>query len=178
MIVYLTGFMGCGKSSVGLVAAGMAGYGFMDTDRMVERMAGKSIDAIFAEEGESLFRELETEALRMAAGFADTVVATGGGAPCSATNIGIMQDSGKVVYLHASPELLLENLLISGSRNRPKIAGLDRDGLREYIGVALAGRESFYRSADYIVECDGRGDGEIAAEILRCTGLAACHAER
>ena len=77
MTIYLTGFMGCGKSSTGRRVARALGYTFADTDRLVEETAGKSIARIFAEEGETVFRQLETEALVAIPQEGNTVVATG-----------------------------------------------------------------------------------------------------
>ena len=84
MTIYLTGFMGCGKSSTGRRVARALGYTFADTDCLVEETAGKSIARIFAEEGETVFRQLETEALAAIPQEGNTVVATG--AACRAAN--------------------------------------------------------------------------------------------
>ena len=91
MTIYLTGFMGCGKSSTGRRVARALGYTFADTDCLVEETAGKSIARIFAEEGETVFRQLETEALVAIPQEGNTVVATGGGLPCSERNLSLMR---------------------------------------------------------------------------------------
>lgn len=133
MTVYLIGFMGCGKSSTGRRVARALGYAFADTDRLVEEAAGKSIARIFAEEGEAAFRQLETEVLAAIAQDADTVVATGGGLPCNERNLTLMRERGRIVYLSRSQERLVQILLACRRDRRPRIAGLDEAGIREYF---------------------------------------------
>jgi shikimate kinase len=78
-LIYLVGFMGCGKSEVGPRVAAELGWEFEDTDRMVEAIEGKTVEAIFADSGEPRFREKERKALDLVSRRAELVVATGGG---------------------------------------------------------------------------------------------------
>ncbi len=165
MTVYLIGFMGCGKSSTGRRLARMLGYAFADTDRLVEEAAGKSIARIFAEEGEAAFRLYETEALAAIPQARDTIVATGGGLPCNERNLSLMKECGRLVYLSASQERLIRTLLACRRDRRPRIAGLDESGIREYVRTTLPGRERFYAQADLTVTCDGKSNERITAEI-------------
>lgn len=172
MVVYLTGFMGCGKSSVGRRLARALGYAFADTDHLVEETAGKGIAAIFAEDGEAAFRRIEREVLQRTADMNRTVVATGGGMPCGEGNVEFMNAHGAVFYLKSSVGRLVGNLLAGDRSRRPKIAGLGNEELCEYVRTTLAAREERYAKAAFTVECDGRSDYGIVAEI------AACVAER
>ncbi len=166
MTIYLTGFMGCGKSSTGRRVARALGYTFADTDCLVEETAGKSIARIFAEEGETVFRQLETEALVAIPQEGNTVVATGGGLPCSERNLSLMRQRGRIVYLASSQERLVHILLACRRDRRPRIAGLDEAGIREYVRTTLAQRESYYAQADRTVICDGMDSRHIADEII------------
>ena len=166
MTIYLTGFMGCGKSSTGRRVARALGYAFADTDSLVEEAAGKSIARIFSEEGETTFRQLETEALAAILQEHDTIFATGGGLPCSERNLSLMRQRGRIVYLASSRERLVHILLACRRDRRPRIAGLDEAGIREYVHTTLAQRESYYSQADRTVICDGRDNRRIADEII------------
>ena len=166
MTIYLTGFMGCGKSSTGRRVARALGYTFADTDCLVEETAGKSIARIFAEEGETVFRQLEAEALAAIPQEGNTVVATGGGLPCSERNLSLMRQRGRIVYLASSQERLVHILLACRRDRRPRIAGLDEAGIREYVRTTLAQRESYYAQADRTVICDGMDSRHIADEII------------
>ena len=160
MTIYLTGFMGCGKSSTGRRVARALGYTFADTDCLVEETAGKSIARIFAEEGETVFRQLETEALAAIPQEGNTVL------PCSERNLSLMRQRGRIVYLASSQERLVHILLACRRDRRPRIAGLDEAGIREYVRTALAQRESYYAQADRTVICDGMDTRHIADEII------------
>ena len=108
--IYLTGFSGTGKSTVGNVLAIMTGKDFVDVDLVIEEIEGKSIRDIFALKGEEYFRSVETECLREVSTRSETIVSTGGGVPVSLQNIEIMEDSGAIVWLKATPETILTRL--------------------------------------------------------------------
>src|SRR5687767_14034703 len=85
--IALLGFMGTGKSTVGQLVAGMLGFRFVDTDEMIEGMAGKRIADIFAAEGEARFREHERAVVKELEGYTDSVISTGGGLVTNAENL-------------------------------------------------------------------------------------------
>lgn len=107
--LYLVGMMGAGKSAVGRPLADALGYTFIDADDTLERVAGRSIPEVFAEDGEEGFRLLETQVLNQIACIQRLVVATGGGVVTRAENWGHMRQ-GVVVWLDAPAELLLTRL--------------------------------------------------------------------
>lgn len=90
MKIYLIGYMGCGKSTLGRRLAQHTGLQFIDMDHYIEMRNYKTVPQIFAEEGEDVFRQKERNALEELAEFTDTIVATGGGAPCFFNNMELM----------------------------------------------------------------------------------------
>lgn len=177
MIIFLVGFMGCGKSTLGRKAAAAAGLGFADTDIMVEEAAGKTIAEIFMQEGEAAFRRAESESLRKLCRFGQSsggnlIVATGGGAPCNDENISMMIRSGIVVYLATPPDKLFGQLK-DERHKRPKIADLDDGELMEFIKTSLAFREQYYSQAAITIDCNGISDEEIVQQIIAAAGTMA-----
>ena len=159
--LYLVGMMGSGKSSVGRPLAAALGYRFLDADSSVEQVAGRSIAEIFASEGESGFRELESAVLNQIASWHSLVVATGGGAVTRKTNWGHMQQ-GIVVWLDAPDELLLERLAADPTP-RPLMQSPDPGARLENL---LAERRPLYSQADLRIVQDGRSPELVAQQIL------------
>jgi shikimate kinase len=159
--LYLVGMMGSGKSSVGRPLAAALGYRFLDADSSVEQVAGRSIAEIFASEGESGFRELESAVLNQIASWHSLVVATGGGAVTRKTNWGHMQQ-GIVVWLDAPDELLLERLAADPTP-RPLMQSPD-PGAR--LTSLLDERRPLYSQADLRIVQDGRSPELVAQQIL------------
>ena len=166
MILYLIGYMGCGKSSIGRRAAKAVGVAFLDTDDMVEMECGMTVAEIFAREGELFFRERERVVLEKIAGRQDSViVATGGGMPCHGDNMTLMNESGRTVYLRFAPEKLVGR--IGGGRSkRPLLSGMDGEQMQAFIKRSLEEREEYYMCAGAVVECDGLSDEKICALIV------------
>lgn len=160
--VILTGFMGSGKSSVGRLLARRLGLPFIDLDEVIVESAGKTINAIFAEEGEPAFRALEGACLERVLEGGRGVIATGGGAVVAERNRRLMTRLGVVVNLKASLPQLLERL--SGSADRPLYAG---ERPEERLRRLLEEREQFYAAADIRIDTDGKSVEDVAAEILR-----------
>ena len=106
MLLFLIGYMGCGKSSIGRPLAKRLGLKFVDMDTEIERRCGVSVQQFFADRGEEAFRRLERELLRELTSAEDTVVATGGGVPCFFDNMELMNGAGVTVYFKLAPEKL------------------------------------------------------------------------
>jgi shikimate kinase len=167
--VLLVGMTGSGKSTVaGLVAAGLRRPSF-DTDEEVERATGKTVEAIFREDGEAAFRGEESRALAAAAGTADpAVIAVAGGAVLDAGNRRLIERAGTVVWLRAGTETLIERLGDGGGR--PLLAGDPPAALRELARV----RSPLYGAlADLVVDVDGRSPGDVAALVVEAVAGAA-----
>lgn len=152
-LIFLIGFMGAGKSTLGRKMAAQGRYDFIDLDDFITEIAGQSIPEIFAQKGETIFRGIETEALRRIAPLSnkDLVIACGGGAPCFGNNLAIMKSKGTVVYLKPGIEELTRRLLPEQA-GRPLIRDIAPEHLQNHIYNMLNGREAFYMQADYILE--------------------------
>ena len=159
--LYLVGMMGAGKSSVGRPLAQALGYRFIDADAVVEQAAGQSIADIFASEGESGFRALETTVLDRLASWHSLVVATGGGVVGRPENWGHLRQ-GVVIWLDAPEELLLQRLRADPTP-RPLLADADPAGR---LAALLAARRPLYAQADLRVPQGGESPEEVAARVL------------
>lgn len=164
--IFLIGFMGSGKTSVGKKLAELLHLSFIDLDDRVVQMESASIAEIFATHGEDHFRVKEAEALRSSADGDQFVLASGGGTPCFHGNMQWMNEHGITIYLRASPELLLLRLKDEAD-HRPLLRGKSEEELRTFIRGRLQQRESFYVRAQHTIETDGHSPSEIAAEILK-----------
>jgi len=146
MRIYLLGFMGCGKSTLGRKLAEYTGLQFIDMDNYIEERNCKTVPQIFATEGESEFRKKERKALEELSEFSDVIIATGGGAPCFFDNMELMNKTGKTVYLNIAPEILAKRLMDSKT-DRPLIKGKSSEELIEFIHETLDKRNKFYQKA-------------------------------
>ena len=153
MKIYLIGYMGCGKSTLGRKLSQHAKLQFIDMDHYIEKRNCRTIQQIFAEEGEAEFRKKEQKALLELSEFTNVIVATGGGAPCFFNNMELMNQTGKTIYLNIKPETLAARLLKSKT-NRPLIKGKSRDELIAFIDETLKKRNEFYKQAQYQITED------------------------
>lgn len=145
--VFLIGYMGCGKTTVGKKLAARMHLPFMDLDAEVERVAGMTIPQIFRTQGEAAFRDLERSTLEgIASQVGSFILSTGGGTPCLGSNMDLMLRSGIVVYLQLSPNVLAARLLHNKAR-RPLVAYIPDGELPTFIAQHLAEREPWYHRA-------------------------------
>ena len=149
--LFLWGFMGSGKSTIGRTLATYWQIPFYDTDAMVEAYTGISIAQLFAEKGEATFRNYEQEILHAIPLAAASVVATGGGLPCYADNAHWMCNNGLTLYLHEAPHRLAQRLEQESDR-RPLLQQRKGSDLLEYITSLLAERTPIYLTADYALD--------------------------
>jgi shikimate kinase len=167
--VFLCGFSGAGKSETGRILAGRLGLEFLDTDDAVEGELGMSIPDAFDRLGETEFRAVEREVIRVAGRSGVRVIALGGGAVAESENLAYIKRHGLVVYLQVSPETAL--IRLRNSHYRPKLGGTpsgtanSMDDLRAAIVSLMAEREPFYRRADICIDTEGKSPAEVAAEI-------------
>jgi shikimate kinase len=164
MIIYLIGFMGVGKSTIGKALARKTRMRYIDTDRAIERKYGLFIPHIFEFEGEEAFREKEHDTLLELAALNNIIISAGGGTPCFYDNVEIMKHSGLVVYLKASVGFLLARLQKSRSK-RPILQGKSDIELLEYIKSELPAREKYYSQAHLIIPAKNPDIGMIWSEI-------------
>lgn len=144
--IYLIGYMGCGKTTLGRAVARRVSMPLIDLDEYIEQREGLTVKQIFEKHGESYFRKAERDSLLEVSRMTDVIVATGGGTPCQPGLLDIMLDSGTAVYLEA-PLDILHRRLLAGRATRPLIAGLDDNALREFIIQALEARCPYYTRA-------------------------------
>lgn len=166
--IFLIGYMGCGKSTLGRKLARRLGVPFRDTDALVEACEGAAVADIFRYEGEKRFRELEREAVRRAtADGAVCVVSTGGGLPAWRDNMDLLNQAGHTVYLRRTAGDIARRLSPYGRRKRPRLAGLDDAELIGFMSDDMARREPFYAAARTVIDCAGLSDEEVVDAILR-----------
>ncbi len=156
--IFLVGFMGAGKTTVGRVLARRLKYDLFDLDQLIEARAGKTISEIFAERGEPEFRRLEREAIRSYSELKHAVIALGGGAYVSEENRRVLRAAGKTVWLDCPLEVCLRR--IGADKTRP-LAG-DPDQMAEL----LEARRAAYAKADYVLTTAELTAEEIAVEII------------
>jgi shikimate kinase len=161
MRIYLIGFMGCGKSTLGKKMADLMNLSFIDLDKYIEERNFKAIPLIFAEEGEQAFREKERNALMEVSQFENVIIGTGGGAPCFFNNMELMNRTGVTVYISPDTETLADR--ISHSRTeRPLVAGKSREELLTFIDHTLEKRNPFYCQSKIILS----GQNNLSAKHL------------
>lgn len=149
--IFLIGFMGSGKSTIGRKLAARLNWSFIDLDQKIEEMTGSKISDIFLTEGEAWFRDVEARLLKSLDTEKNTVISTGGGTPCSGDNMDYMLETGITVYLKLTPEQL-KGRLAGSPGNRPLIKGLETEALGNYISVKLSEREKYYSKAKITVD--------------------------
>jgi shikimate kinase len=163
--IWLTGFMGTGKSRIARPLATALDWAAIDIDSMIEREAHDSIAHIFKTGGEGAFRALESQVVESVAKTPHAVIATGGGTILTASNREAMRRDGFIVCLDARPETIAKRILESGAHvsERPLIAG---DDPLAKIRELKEQREILYRQADLLVETDDLSPDEVTHRIL------------
>ncbi len=150
--VFLMGFMGAGKTTLGKALAKDLGVSFIDLDQYIESRFMKSVTQIFASRGEQGFREIESRLLREVGEFDDVIVSCGGSTPLIGDNMEYMLQHGQTVYLKCNNDTLLRRLKAARSQ-RPLIASKNDQELALFIESETARREPGYLKAEYI--CPG-----------------------
>lgn len=155
--IFLIGYMGAGKTTVGRLLARRMGLSFIDLDCYIENRYQKSVSRLFAERGENGFREIERALLREVGEFENVLVATGGGAPCFYDNMDFMNGCGTTVYLKV-PVAELAVRLEKAKQSRPLVKDKSREELCGFIAGALEKREPFYGRAACIFDAGKMND--------------------
>lgn len=145
--IFLIGYMGAGKTTLGKALAQEMGLQFIDLDDFIIGRQHKTIREIFAEVGEDGFRKIERKALEEVAAFENVVISLGGGTPCFFDNMEVVRRAGRSVYLKPDEAVLLQRL-IHGKHKRPLLADKDDDEILAFIREQLAWREPYYLQAE------------------------------
>ena len=147
--IYLMGFMGCGKTTVGKLLSEFIDWPFIDVDEIIAKESSLSIPEIFEKKGEAHFRKLEKSMIRKIAQKKGYVVALGGGAVVDHENWEMISTSGITVNLSYPPEIIAKRL--EGETNRPLVDNIHRDTRLSHISNLMKKREPFYKRADLIL---------------------------
>lgn len=161
--IALIGFMAAGKTTVGEALARTLGWQFIETDKLIEENTGKTIPRIFKEDGEIAFRDKEIEAVKKAATSNKAVISCGGGVIVNQINIDRLRESSLIVYLWATPPVLMGRLERS-KVERPLLKGVDRT---QDIDRLFKFRKPFYeRAADLKVDASKNNAEAVAERII------------
>jgi shikimate kinase len=169
-LVFLAGFMGSGKSTIGPILANALGWDFIDIDKNIEQKTDQRIVDIFAAKGEQAFRALEQETLRDLLSRNECVVSLGGGTLTNDENFELIRKNGVIVYLQLSPEKILER--VRYKTDRPMLKNnvgnpLTGEELERRIDNLLEQREQYYRKADIVISADSLKVGTTVDAIVK-----------
>ncbi len=169
--IALIGFMATGKTIIGKELVKQLGndYQFIETDQMVVKMAGKSINKIFKEEGELIFRRYEKDACKNASNLKKTVVSCGGGVILNEKNIRNLKKKCYIILLTATTDEIYNRIMRNGKKKRPLV---DKENPKKEIENILQYREPLYRSvADITIDTTNKEIIEIVHEIITKTKI-------
>ena len=147
--IFLTGYMGAGKTTVGKELAERTGLSFIDLDVFIEERYHRTVSRLFAEYGEDKFIDIERRLLHEVAEFEDIIISTGGGTPCFFDNMEFMNAAGKTVYLQVSVDELAARLETC-RHTRPVLQNRTGEELKSFITDSLQKRLPFYEKAQMI----------------------------
>jgi len=163
MNIVLIGFMGVGKTAVGQKLAQQLNLSYLDTDDLIEKTEGSSINEIFVKKGEPYFRQLETEVLKTLQDYDKFVISTGGGIVLREENVRILKEIGPLILLWAEPMVVYER--VKAESHRPLLNVPDP---QEEIHKILAVRKPLYqRAADFTVDTSSLKVEEAVKEIMQ-----------
>lgn len=160
--IILTGFMGCGKTTVGRKLAHALNYDFADTDHLIEERRGMTVQKIFATEGEKAFREMESDIARELGGREGLVISTGGGMMLNPQNVAALSVNGRVFCLVATPEEIFKRISRNKNAKRPLLD--TPDPLKRIIEL-INEREKSYRQFIQI-DTSGKSLQEITQHLI------------
>jgi shikimate kinase len=161
--IFLVGFMGAGKTTVGQALANHLKRDFFDLDRVIEQQTGKSVQQIFSEQGEPEFRRIERQAIESCRELKNAVVALGGGAYLAEENRKALRETGVTIWLDCPLEICFER--VRGDGSRPLL------GSEDEMKTLLDKRRPAYALADYVVQTGALSPDEIALEISQLFSL-------
>jgi len=166
MTIFLIGFMGSGKTSIGKLLAGKMGKQFIDLDEEIEKESQRSIAALFEELGEDKFREIENSVLNKIIQTNECIIATGGGTPCFLNNNEIINKTGTSIYLKTSAENILSRLRSTIS-SRPLLKNIATGQLEEEIKKMIGLRKQYYEKANIVIDTDELNEQGTVELILK-----------
>ncbi|WP_071147466.1 shikimate kinase [Bacteroides ihuae] len=169
--IFLTGYMGAGKTTLGKAFARKNNLSFIDLDWYLEGHFHKTVQELFVEYSETGFRELERNMLHEVAAFENVVISTGGGTPCFFDNMEFMNGCGQTVFLNVNPDVLFHRLRVA-KQQRPILQGKKDQELILFITEALEKRAPFYTQAQYVFNADElENSKQIESSVLHLEKL-------
>ena len=162
--IFLIGFMGAGKTTIGKELASLMRLSFVDLDFFIENRYHKTIRQIFEEKGEGAFRDMEQKALQEVAEFEDVVISTGGGTPCFHQNMLFMNEKGTTVYLKVSIAELIQRISLNKS-SRPVLKGYSDNGLKLFVEEIMAKRSPVYEQAQIIFHTEAQDISVLCKQL-------------
>jgi shikimate kinase len=155
MKIYLIGLPGCGKSTLGRQLSKKLNISFIDLDLAIEQRERRAIKEIFKQMGEDYFRKIESDTLKkMSEGLPDFVMATGGGAPVFFDNMKYMNSFGQTVFLDVPARIIKDRILGADKEERPLLARLAPDELKDQIEFLRSQRIRFYNQATLTISAE------------------------
>ena len=165
--IFLIGYMGAGKTTLGKAFARAMGLTFVDLDWYIEERYHKTVRQIFEERGEDGFRELEKRMLHETGEFEDVVISVGGGTPCFFDNMDYMNSVGQTVFLDVDVKVLFRRLKVA-KQQRPLLANKTDEELMTFIVEALQKRLPFYSKAKYVFNGERLEDRRQIQQSVEC----------
>jgi shikimate kinase len=162
--IFLIGFMGSGKSTIGALLAERLELPFLDSDKEIEKKAGKIISAIFSEDGEGTFRQMELDFLKELNAISPSVIAVGGGLPMLDGALELLHESGLVIYLNTSLLTLIKRLR-EEKQNRPLLKDLSDSEFHPFVEALLSERVHFYKQAKLIMPNERNNPNELVEKL-------------
>ncbi|MFR9649110.1 MAG: shikimate kinase [Rikenellaceae bacterium] len=173
MLIFLVGYMGCGKSTIGRKLSKKLSMPLFDMDKVIEEREGMPVVEIFAQKGEQEFREMERELLsELIEQGESAIISTGGGLPLWFDNMERMNGAGTAVYLSRSVDNIISRMSQRGRDKRPRIRGLNDEELKEFMESDLSTRLPFYNKASFVIDAESLADKKIVKLIIKKAGLA------
>lgn len=163
MRIYLVGMPGSGKTTLSKELSSLISFPFVDLDTILEEREGKTIPEIFSEKGEAFFREVEKEIVHTYLPE-ETIIATGGGAPCFFDNMDFMLKNGVVIFVDVHEDQLIERVW-SEHGSRPLLAQQKKEEMYNAIKSKRIDRLPFYTQAQYVINAEKKSPIVIAKEI-------------
>ncbi len=168
--LFLTGFMGSGKSTIGPILANTIGWDFYDLDKLIEGKIGMRVSEIFEKFGEKYFRQAEKETLNELLNKEKVIISLGGGTIVDAENLNSIKKAGKLIYLKASPGIVYERIRFK--RDRPVLnlngtINLNKNEFISKVSKLMDTRIEFYEQADFIIDTEKFSIGLIVDRIAK-----------
>jgi len=161
-MIFIIGFMGVGKSTIGKQLALQMNVNFVDVDKEIELSEETSIAEIFNERGEEYFREIESRIIRRLQ--PNSIIACGGGLPCYNDNIKYINDNGVSIYLYADESNILKRIK-KNIANRPLINDIKKKDLKSYVKSKVRERSDIYNKANFTINTNNKSETEILTQI-------------